>query len=116
MAMIKSSSLFLGFFILASLVGCSVNKPLRDFESAQHTSEKLDVVISNLESKGYACSEVEMSLKYKDYFEKKAIDAQKHTCTKYRGGVICSDYLFIDIYSEKNKILIGGGQVTPMCP
>ena len=50
------------------------------------------------------------------YFTQKNLDAQKHTCTKSKNGLLCVDYLFIDVFSVNNEIIGGNGQVAPQCP
>jgi hypothetical protein len=103
-------------FLLAILTGCSTNQPASDFNNAKQNSANTRILLSKLETNGYSCAESDMRENEAQYFTQKNLDAQKHTCTKSKNGLLCVDYFFIDVFSVKNEVIGGNGQVAPQCP
>ncbi|VXC06054.1 conserved exported hypothetical protein [Pseudomonas sp. 8BK] len=110
---IKKSAII---FLLTTLFGCSTNQPANDFNNAKKNSSNTKILLSKLEASGYSCAESEMKENEARYFSQKSQEAKKYTCTKSKSGILCVDYLFIDIFSVKNKVIGGNGQVAPQCP
>lgn len=103
-------------FLLAILAGCSTNQPASDFNNAKQNSGNTKVLLSKLEAGGYFCAESDMKENEAQYFAQKNLEAQKYTCTKSKNGLLCVDYLFIDVFSVNNEVIGGNGQVAPQCP
>ena len=103
-------------FLLATLSGCSTNQPASDFNNAKQNSANTKILLSKLEAGGYSCTESDMKENEVQYFAQKNLEAQKYTCTKFKDGLLCVDYLFIDIFSVNNEVIGGNGQVAPQCP
>jgi len=74
------------------------------------------MLLFKLESGGYSCAESDMKENEAQYFSQKNLEAQKYTCTKSKNGLLCVDYLFIDVFSVNNEVIGGNGQVAPQCP
>ncbi|MDX1366811.1 hypothetical protein [Pseudomonas sp.] len=103
-------------FLLAILTGCSTNQPTSDFNNAKQNSTNTKILLSKLEAGGYSCAKSDMKENEAQYFTQKNQEAQKYTCTKSKNGLICVDYLFIDVFSVNNEVIGGNGQVAPQCP
>ena len=110
---IKNSAII---FLLAILTGCSTNQPANDFNDAKQNSTNTKILLSKLEAGGYSCAESDMKEDEVQYFTQKNQEAQKYTCTKSNNGLLCVDYLFIDVFSVNNEVIGGNGQVAPQCP
>jgi hypothetical protein len=102
--------------LLVTLAGCSTNQPASDFNNAKQNSTSTKMLLSELKAGGYACTESDMEKNEAQYFTQKNLDAKKYTCTKFKDGLLCVDYLFIDVFSVDNEVIGGNGQVAPQCP